>query len=714
MEVKGILEKIRQSKEEKKECFWALQIGFGLVKTAIWTVENGLVKILYLGETKPYQVEEELLEAIDASLSSAAEKLAAQKDFLEPNKVVLGLTSSWVKENKIIPEKTKFLKKISKELELNLIGFVVIEEAIVHQLKTIEGIPLSAILVYLERQKLGVSLVNLGKILGSEQVAKSDDLGADLIEGLSRIKAEGVFPARIVLYGIDGDYLDEAKQEITSYSWQKLGTNFLHLPKTEILESDFDIKAVALAGGREVAGAAGIQKVDQELFKEEEEKKPEEAEKKIEEPATMGFVKEADVAEKKSVLIEPKKPKLRIPKINFSWIRKINLSFFKFLPQKIPAVGGLAAALLFVLGGILAALYWFLPRAQIVLFIQPQILEKEFAIKLDPSLDLADQENLALPAEKVAVVLEGEKTIATTGTKTIGEPAKGEVIIYNGTSQEKSFNAETVITSSSGIKFTLDDDVTVASQSGTAAEPVSGKATVKVTAVEIGPEGNLAAGAEFTLANYSQSDYVAKNESAFSGGTSREVQVVSSQDQKNLLADLRSELEERALGELSTEISSEQKLVEETLDSQAVSQNFDKKADQEADEVGLSLKLKFTVLSFREAEFKDLIEEEVRAAVPDGFEYKPEENETTFELNKVADDGVALFSAYFKTKLVPIYDLEEIKNNLTGKSLVIGQTYLNNLPHLDSFEAKVVPQLPGRLASFPRFSKNIKIETVIK
>lgn len=719
MEVKGILEKIRQPKEEKKECFWALEIGFGLVKSSIWAVEEGLVKVLCLGEVKYWQEETELLEAIDASLSSAAEKLEAHENFLEPNKTVLGLSSDWVKANKIVPEKAKLLKKISQELELELVGFVVTEEAVIYQLKSAEGIPPSAILVYLERQRLGVSLVNLGRVVGSEKVSRSGDLNADLVEGLSRIDTEGVLPARIIIYGLD-EGLEEARQKIANFSWRESELNFLHLPKTEALESDFDIRAVALAGGREVAGAVGVKKAEPIPAKELPVKTLVQ-----EEAMVMGFVKDKDVAEEslKQVAREPKAKllSLSIFKVN-RWFKKINLSFLprlvkklmSFLPKKLPAVGVLVVAFLLIIGGILAILLWLWPHAEITLFIQPRVFEKEFVIKLDPDLKAIDKENLAMPAGEIVATLEGKKTKTSTGSKVVGDQAKGEVTIYNDTAQKKTFDAGTLIVSSSGIKFSLDEEATVASKSGTAADSEPGKTVVSVTAEEIGTEANLVDGTEFSVTNYSKSDYVAKNESALTGGTSREVQVVSNQDRDDLLADLTAELESKAEGELSNELEPDQKLVEESLSNQVVNQTFDKEVEEEGEEVTLTLKLKASGLSFKEAEFKNLIEEEVKAAVPEGFEYKPDEDEVEFKLNKMTDEGAALFAAYFKTKLIPLYNLEEIKSNLTGKHVVVGKAYLDNLSHVGSFDAKITPNLAGRLAFFPRLSKNIKIKIEVE
>ncbi|TSC53859.1 MAG: Uncharacterized protein LiPW31_295 [Microgenomates group bacterium LiPW_31] len=732
MEVKEILKKIRQQEQEKKEYFFALELDEDLVKSAVWTVEEGVVKVLAIGETQSWGDEKEILEAVDTSLSSAAEKLPSPEGEAEPNKVIFGLASDWVEENKIVTSKLEILKKISKELEISPVGFVVIPEAIVHCLKTTEGIPPTAILAGLGRKRLTVTLVKLGKIVGIELVERSDNLGGDLTEGLSRFGEEEIFPARILLYNSSEDP-EEEKQQLINYSWSQGRVNFLHLPKVEILPTDFDIRSIALAGGREVAKAEGIQVVplEEEPVVEKEEKKevPE-----MPEAEMMGFLKGKDITKEKppeekipepEIIEETPKIKEKPPaRLDFSWLRQINFglikNFLTMIPRiefagKTPLIGGLLAVILFVFGGIFIACWWYLPKAEITLLVKPQILEKDFTIRLDPKLEIVDKSNLTLPAKEVKTALEEEKSRPTTGTKTVGDPAKGEVTIYNRTDRQKTFSVGTEIAGPNNLKFTFNDEVAVASESaGPDYTSIPGKAKVKVTAVAIGTEGNLASGTEFSIGNFSRSDFIAKNEEALGEGTSREVQVVAKEDQEKLLAELTEELKTRAIDELSKTTASDQKIIAESLTSGIIEKNFSFDVGQETSELKLNLKVEFVVLSFSEDELKNIIEDEVGKTVPAGFEYKHEESETSFSLEKVTKEGVAIFSVHLKANLVPKFDLEKMKKDLAGKYPDLAKQYFDNLPNIEGSEIKIRPSLPRRLATLPKLAKNIKIEIKVQ
>ncbi len=753
MEVKDIISKIGK-KEEKEEYFFALVISSEKVRGAIWTVEKEKTKVVATGAAELWEEEVDLLKAIDATLSSASENFSPPEgETKEPNKVIFGLPESWVEEERIAPDKLGVLKKVSQKLDLKPVGFVVITEAITHQLKINEGIPPTAILLGLEKKEARISLVNLGKIGATTLVKRSQDLGADVAEGLSRLREEDSFPARIFLYNA-GEDLNKAKEQLLAYSWPSF---FVHLPKIEILPADFDIQAVALSGGREVAKAAGIKVLEPEPKNEKEEEKEtpsSEEEPGKKEKADFGFVRGKDVVEEElpetkpepTVEIPPAEEKpgvapppeeegappsfpgkrlfaLRMPKIDFSKLAfpKINFSKLATLlslsrfKERTPLVIGLILGLLFVVGGVVIAAYWYLPRAEVVLFVEPKVLEKEFEIKLDPELSTAEPANLALPADLVEAEIDGEKTIDTTGTKLIGDPSKGEVTIFNRTEGSKKFTAGTMISGPGDLDFSFNDDVTVASESaGPDYTKIPGKATVAVTAVEIGTEGNLAADSEFSIADFSTADYIAKNESAFTGGTSREVAVVSEEDQENLLSALTEELKQKAAGELSQKLLPDTKLLEESLEVLVVKKSYSQEVDKEADQLTLSLSSKISALAYKEEDFKNLIEDQIRETVPSGFEFKREESEISFELIDVEEDGSARFTSLLKANLLPKLDLEEIKKNLAGKYPELGELYLDNLPNVVGFEAKITPHFPRRLETFPRLARNIQIGTKLK
>ena len=107
----------------------------------------------------------------------------------------------------------------------------------------------------------------------------------------------------------------------------------------------------------------------------------------------------------------------------------------------------------------------------------------------------------------------------------------------------------------------------------------------------MGADGNLASGSDMTIAGYSEDKLVAKSEGNFSGGTSKEVTVVSSDDQKRLLASLISSLRKEAQQKLQEKLP-KKKLLEEALSEEIVKKSFNKNINDQANEFSLNLTAK--------------------------------------------------------------------------------------------------------------------------
>jgi hypothetical protein len=95
------------------------------------------------------------------------------------------------------------------------------------------------------------------------------------------------------------------------------------------------------------------------------------------------------------------------------------------------------------LGLLVFWLVWFLPKATITIMVLPKTLDQDVEITLsttDSSINFSDK---IVPAEVESVSESGQKMVETTGKKTVGDPAKGTVTIYNKTTSPKTFSKGT-------------------------------------------------------------------------------------------------------------------------------------------------------------------------------------------------------------------------------------------------------------------------------
>lgn len=771
MELGNFLGKLKKLERVEPKKFLALILTDEVVQAAVWSVISGVTEIVALGMPVEWDGDTgtttELITAVDATISSAVEGLGD-----EPSNVILGIPHSWTDKNGILGVKREFISKIRKELDLEPIGYVVITDSILSYLKIQEGTPTTSILIQVSRDELTLVLVKLGRIEAAETIGRSEDVVDDVTEGIARFKVADNLPSRIILFNSMHN-LDDIIQNLLSVDWQTQ-FNFLHFPKIESLAKDVTIRALVVAGGSEVAKSLGLAMSDSvseqdlapsgsdlggdssteapftpgvkgshtpgvlensesteidpsdfnlELLTAEEigfttsvvgaDYHPPVSPTKIDfidpddepiEPvgATLAVAREVPPVKSKAAFIMPK---LKMPKISLPKF-KLNL--------------GAAKPLWWILGGSLIGIgmlvfyfVWILPSAVVTIHVTPKILEENVELTLsstDSSIDFAGR---VVPASIESVSETGEKLIETTGKKTIGDLAKGNVTIYNRTSAAKTFAKGTSLAFGS-LKFTLDGDVSVASKSaGSDYVDVPGKANVSIVAAAIGTDYNIPSGTEFTIASFSKDSYVGKNDEGLTGGTSQEVQVVGKDDQKNLVKALTEELF-LALTTKSTQNSLPGTGIYLIPDSTVVdSAIYSAKVGETAKTLTLSLTIKASLLKYKTEDVTTLVNSSIDSAVPSGYLRSDLPSTVDLSANTLGDNGDSVKgNAKVKVALLPIVDKTSLQTSLRGKSPKVLASILSSVvPGYLSAEVKISPAwIPARLKGTPQNPSHITVQ----
>ena len=749
MDLKSLLS--TKGKDNEKEYFWSLVIEPGWVQAGIWRIEGEKSQIMLSSPPFSWEVDEDLVQAVDNALSSAIQGFP--EDLKEPTKTVFGVPSNWVGGGQIKGDHLEKIKILCSELTLTPIGFVVIPEAIAHLTKSEEGTPLNAIVLGVYKESLEITLFRLGNLGGSSQVARSVSIIDDVSEGLARFGEGDTLPYRILIYdGREGE-LEEVRQALLKVNWEDFGNlKFLHTPKIELVDTQKKVYAVCLAGASELANVTSIEVVKESDEKEEgkelgsfdkflpaEESSPEE----------LGFVVGKDIAQEKNIasdeatvqsvnipgeeniseMHENVGPVVEKTKGELLSFTKSPLKFLDSIKTGVLSIGtwlkstksqigmpgqrksavkqtftfGFGFLVLFLLLGFL--FWWFYPKAEVSIYVSPQKLEEKFDIKVDTKVDASDTSQKVLKGEILEATVSGDKTKNATGTKTVGDKAKGEVTLYRvGT--ELKLSSGTILYGPEGLKFSLDKEVTIASGSAGSV----GTTKTSVIAEDIGAQYNLAGGTTFGVGNYSSSDLEAKNESSFSGGSSREITAVSSDDQKVLEEDLKEELVQKIKEEFLKKISAEKLILEESLAATPSSRNFSNKVGDEAETLKLSLELEANAVSLNKSELVQLAEEVLKDKIPRGFVLRGEQIEFDFILDG-EEKRVYDFEVRVVANLLPEVKSEEIVKKIRGKYPKLAEEYLNqDVAGFVRAEIRIRPILPGKLKTLPHVAKNIEIE----
>lgn len=747
------------NKEEAPEYFFALNIGPEKLTAGLWTIDHTRLKVLS-SAFGTYSSTDELIQVTDRLLDEAL-----GNEEIEPTKILFGVPDSWLSGDDLKEQYLKLLRQMVKEMELAPMAYVATSHALIHFLEKRDGVPATAILVGIEQHHLTVTVTRAGKLDGSRSVPRGDNLGADIEKLLLAFTHVEVLPSKMLIYGLDKEALEKHKNELLSYSWMSK-LSFLHFPKIESLDETVELDAIAFAGAVEldsnvtftknIAASAAVHTVQEgSPLKQESESQqhllPEEkneseaaqvAEDTKEGIADAGFVmgdimenlpKEEvppfpDPGQENSLDVTPENFYANKPDQEFA----VNTDEDRTVSAPLESFGSrnwhfdfrnpLAFGKRMLSGrkvwlwsflAILAVLllgYLFLLKATVKVFVEPRILERDTQVVADPSAKSVNEETKTIPGQRVELEVSGSGKGETTGRKQVGDPAKGTVLIINNTDKGIDFPKGTIL-AANGLKFKMD---TGASVSATLADDTSKKTiTANVTAVDIGADSNLPSGASLTITSYSSSQVAAKAQGNFSGGTSKEVAVVSDADQKKLLASVASGLRTEARDKLQAKYP-DKKILEEALSEEIVRKTYSKNVNDQATDFSLNLVIKYKGTAFDDKDLRSIVSKLVSTNVPADFELDLAETETQADVSKLEKDGKLVFLARFKAKLLPKLDTQKIKQQIRGKTPSQAAEVLRGYENVLGSEISTQPNLPAILQRLPLLDRNINVEVGLK
>ncbi|TSC64408.1 MAG: Uncharacterized protein G01um101493_134, partial [Microgenomates group bacterium Gr01-1014_93] len=515
--------------------------------------------------------------------------------------------------------------------------------------------------------------------------------------------------------------LNKQKETLLSFPWMSR-LSFLHFPKIETLEKNILVKALSFAGASELEGEVNLVTAPLESVSKVRSlpvtKLPEEETPTADED--FGFI-EGDInkAEKLEVEEEKAEEEIEDRKFDENFIEATETdlvmppkqesivspqekppSLNKFKNKKIIIPLGLI--LVFILSVLL------LFKANVTIYAQPQVLEKDAQVTADPSAKVVNEDKKVIPGEIVEVTVNRTDKGTASGQKKVGDQAKGTVKVINNSANAQTLSQGTTITSG-GLRFTLDSTVNIASTSATSDSKST--STVKATAVEVGPDSNLPSGSQFSVSSNSQVAIVA--EGNFSGGTSKTVTVVTDEDQKKLLAVLASNLRKQAKDQIQAKLK-EKKILEEALSEEITKKSYSKNIGDQAQDFSLNLTIKYKGTAYSDNDLKAIVSKALSSQIPSDFELNLAQTETSADVSKLEKDGKLIFLARFKAKLTPKLDVNKLKGEIRAKTPAAAADILKKEPHIIGVDIRLTPPIPIQFSLLPILNRNINIEVKLQ
>lgn len=571
------------------------------------------------------------------------------------------------------------IKKITQELELTPLGYIDYQEALSIYLGDKEARPFTAVVVEIDILQLSLFVYKGGSLVLSETRERNQtaSLTADLELLFATMKGKTVVPTRVLIY--DSAKLEEEINTVMTQKWPE--EVFVQIPKFEIIP-ETPLKTALLFA------------FAQQLF---EESAPVKETVKEETQEVMGFVIGKDIQSEVKTTEKPERKKVNIVgNLMKNVIHKLRGRWL--IPIGVAVV--IAGAAVF------SSLY-FLHKAEVTVYLQGKLVENQLEIK--GQTDGGDQNVLKMA--KVEQTAEKSATASTTGKKTIGEKARGEITIYNSGKAEKTFKKNTIFTAK-GIKFELDDEVKVASASESLTSEgnlltVTGKVKASLTAKDIGSEANLDKTEKLQIEDFPLTLYFALPINSFTGGNKRDVQTVAKDDLAKLKESVLKQMKQEADKLIKEKIATAQ-IIDKLTAVKLTDEQYTKELGEEAKSVSLTAKGKVTLVTYAEVDLKKIILKQAADFIPDNYEL-PSEAVSYSVADAKEKDQVTTLTVKISAKTIRKLDKNQLIAESTGKTVQGAESLTREQFKVQGYKAKVQTPLPFLRSRLPFFGKNISV-----
>ncbi|MCL2110462.1 baseplate J/gp47 family protein [Microgenomates group bacterium] len=556
-----------------------------------WEVVDDHIEIISQSQIQNYASEDDASRALDLCLQEFGPESEAV------SQIFFHLDSAFSDYAGLRPEKASFIKKITRDLNLDAAGFTANVDALeqVYQ-SSPNSRPYHLIIEYID-YKVIWSLFNRGSLIHEKTITLSDapESREETLSALAEMKQliRGQVADNLEIWCVSGLLSSQELRAKDLILDEQLLT--VYFGNETLLEKVVPPSAVALA--RENGWLpADIQ------TESLDEPSPSPSES-LDEP----------LADETTILDEQNDDNTFTPSV-----RKKRFSL-KSLPRW--AIITAASLIVLIVGFII---FWvsLVSGATAEIIISPKTVrvQKTETIKIDPQARASDFDNLILAGDLTQESLTSSDTIATTGKKDIGEHASGKIEIKNKVIGEDKTFAKGVQLTAGSTKFVLEDEVFVPAASENDDRAEFGKATVTISALEPGTDGNLSAGTRLSITNYDTSRYEAEViEGGLSGGSSETAAMVTESDQKKLSDSLQEQMIKDAPLLLNKKEDAELYYIILAKQATATKKAWSTPVGEVADELELELTLSVPIVSYSAADLAPLAAAILDQEVPSGY-----------------------------------------------------------------------------------------------
>ena len=373
-----------------------------------------------------------------------------------------------------------------------------------------------------------------------------------------------------------------------------------------------------------------------------------------------------------------------------------------------PILFGLAlVALALVVGGVAA--YLLLPSATAVVTPREETIGPvSLRITASTEIDEPDLESGVVPAEVLSVTVDAQDSFPATGKRVEEKKAKGTVRFDNLDPTTPNTVAKgAIVSTASGVRFRTDARLTVPAAELVGLQIFPASASVKVTAVDAGPEGNVAANSILTIPRGEEPLFLkVTNPEPTAGGDRKEFPRVTQEDVDAALVALGVQLDTAFADKLEDPdlVAGDVTVFPETAELGDPTYTADPEAlvGQEVPEFDLGASATGTVTTVDAAPVQVIAEAQLVASVEPGHLLVEGSSEIS-ESPAIVEGDTITFPVVATARQVAILDPATLEALILGKPLADAQAIL------DGYGDAILEVWPDWVGTIPTIDDRVEV-----
>ena len=370
-------------------------------------------------------------------------------------------------------------------------------------------------------------------------------------------------------------------------------------------------------------------------------------------------------------------------------------------------IGGAILALALLVGAV--GIYLLLPSATIAVTPKTERIGPiPLTIVADTTATQPDPDRGAVPAEEITIPVSVNDTFSATGKRVELTKATGTVRFENlDPTSTNRIAAGSIVRTASGVRFRTNATITVPRAELVGLQIFPARASVKVTAVDGGPDGNVDAGT-ITIVPSGENSFFLKvtNPQPTAGGTSTEFSRVTQADVDAALAALNLSMDQafqEAMNDPSLETGGATVFPSTgQLGERTPSVDPATLVGQEVTTFDLGLSATGTVIAVDAAPVSSIAETQIQAAVAPGHQMVP--GSIDIEVGEAIVIGQSVsFPVEATAEQVAILDADELKAMVLGKPIDQARAIL------EPYGQVVLEVSPDWTGSVPSFESRVTL-----